>query len=77
MSDKAAMLIEEARGLPYDERAQLVDELLATLEPEKENGIDEAWVAEVEKRGAELANGTVKPIIWEEVRKKALSLVHG
>ncbi len=77
MSERAVELIKEAMGLPYAERAHLVDELLATLEPEEENDIDEAWAAEVEKRGTEIAQGTVKPVIWEEVKKKALSLVHG
>jgi len=50
--------------------------LLATLEPEAENEVDEAWAVEVERRGVELAQGTVKPVIWEEVKKKALSMVH-
>lgn len=77
MSDRAVELIREATALPYAERAHVVDELLATLEPEAENEVDAAWAAEVERRGAELAQGTVKPVIWEEVKKKAQSLVHG
>lgn len=76
MSDRAVELIKEAIGLPYAERAHVVDELLATLEPEAENEVDEAWAAEVERRGMELAQGTVKSVIWEEVKKKALSMVH-
>ncbi|MBM2839040.1 MAG: hypothetical protein HW415_1665 [Deltaproteobacteria bacterium] len=76
MSDRAVELIKEAVGLSYAERAHVVDELLATLEPEAENEVDEAWAAEVERRGLELSQGTVKPVIWEEVKKKALSMVH-
>ena len=76
MSDRAVEIIKEAIGLPYAERVHVVDELLATLEPEAENEVDEAWAVEVERRGVELAQGTVKPVIWEEVKKKALSMVH-
>ena len=49
MRDRTVALIKEAMGLPYAERAHLVDELLTTLEPEEENDIDEAWAAEVER----------------------------
>lgn len=77
MSDRVAEIIKEAIDLPYAERAHVVDELLATLEPEAEDEVDAAWAAEVARRGAEIAQGTVRPIIWEEVKKKALSLVHG
>lgn len=77
MSRKAELLIKEAAGLPYAERVQVVDELLATLEPEAERDVDEAWALEVERRGAELAQGTVAPVAWDEVRKRAARRAHG
>ncbi len=77
MSKRTTEIIKEARALGYDERAQIVDELLATLEPETESDVDAAWAAEVERRGAEIAQGTVKTDSWAAVKKKAKSLING
>ena len=77
MSPKTEALVKEAMQLPYAERAHLVDELIATLDPEADNDIEELWAIEVEKRAIELALGTVKPVIWEEVKNEALKRVNG
>jgi len=71
MSDKTEELVKAAMGLPVAERAHLVDELLATLEPENESEVDRAWAAEVANREADLSGGTVTPVIWEEVKRRA------
>jgi len=68
--------MKEAMALPDTERALLIDGLLATLDPEKDADADQAWAMEIERRGAELEQGIVEPLAWEEVRKKALRLVH-
>ncbi|HEX6043612.1 MAG TPA: addiction module protein [Pyrinomonadaceae bacterium] len=39
------------------DRARLVDRLIATLDADPE--VEEAWAAEVERREAEIDNGTV------------------
>jgi putative addiction module component (TIGR02574 family) len=44
--------------------------LLESLEPEAEEGVEQAWVAEVERRMAELDSGAVQPIAWEELRAR-------
>lgn len=77
MSSKAELLVKEAASLPYAERAKVVDELLATLEPEMEENVDEAWALEIERRAAELAHGTMTPVAWDEVRKRAFKHAHG
>ena len=76
MSRSAEALMKEAMELPDRERASLIDRLLATLDPEKDSDADQAWAMEIERRGAELEQGIVEPVAWEEVRKKALSLTH-
>ncbi|MCX5824239.1 MAG: addiction module protein [Deltaproteobacteria bacterium] len=76
MSRSAEALIKEAMALPDAERASLIDGLLATLDPEKDAGADQAWAMEIERRGAELEQGIVESVAWEEVRKKALRLAH-
>ena len=77
MGKTVELLLKEALQLSDSERVQLVEELLTTLEIEKDDNVDEAWAREVEKRAVELSNGTVVPIIWDEVKEKAFRLVHG
>jgi len=76
MDKTVELLLKEALQLSDSERAKLVEELLTTLETERDDNVNEAWAQEVEKRAAELSSGTVVPIIWDEVREKAFRLVH-
>ena len=55
----------EARSLPRDERARLVEVLLASLEEEAE--IEAAWLLEVQRRDEEMRSGAVEGIPAEEV----------
>jgi len=75
-SNKAEVLIKEALALPDAELASLIDGLLAALEPGKDAEVDLAWAAEIERRGAELQQGLVTAIPWNEVREKALRLAN-
>jgi putative addiction module component (TIGR02574 family) len=77
MGKTVELLLKEALQLSDSERVQLVEELLTTLEIEKDDNVDEAWAREVEKRAVELSSRTVVPIIWDEVKEKAFRLVHG
>ncbi|MGH7324519.1 MAG: addiction module protein [Candidatus Rokuibacteriota bacterium] len=53
-----------------DERATLVRLLLESLDPESEEGVDDARMAEVERRMAELDSGTAQPLPWDELRAR-------
>lgn len=59
-------LINEAMSLPVELRAQLVDELLKSLNPSQAE-IDELWAIEAEKRVAEIETGKVQLIPGEQV----------
>jgi putative addiction module component (TIGR02574 family) len=76
MGISADNLIREVMLLPYSDRAKLVDELIITLEPEKEENVSAAWALEVERRADELSRGVVVPVDWEEVKRKAVRQVH-
>jgi putative addiction module component (TIGR02574 family) len=56
--------------LDPQERATLVRLLIEALDAEIEEGVDEAWRAEIERRMAELDAGSVETIPWEEVRAR-------
>ena len=55
----------EARRLPPEERALLVEELILSLDDEAE--IDRAWAVEVRRRLEQLRNGQVETIPAEKV----------
>ena len=50
----------EALTLSAGDRARLVERLISSLEVDPE--LEEAWAAEVERRHAEIENGSVAPV---------------
>jgi putative addiction module component (TIGR02574 family) len=56
--------------LDPQERATLMRLLIEALDAQSEEGVDDAWRAEVERRMAELDAGSVEAIPWEEVRAR-------
>jgi putative addiction module component (TIGR02574 family) len=66
-------LIEMAEALPIDEKAMLVDRLLDSMYPRKEE-IDELWKIEAERRIDEVRSGKVQTIpgekVFDEIRNR-------
>ena len=61
-------LYQEASQLPEADRAELAGLLLESIEDPSDEGVEEAWAAEIERRMAEYRAGRVKTIPWSEVR---------
>ena len=70
MARSARELFQEAMKLDPEERATLMRLLIDTLDGESEEGTEEAWRVEIERRMAELDSGTVEAIPWEELRAR-------
>jgi putative addiction module component (TIGR02574 family) len=70
MARSARELFEEAMRLDPKERAALVRLLIEALDAETEDGVEDAWRVEIERRMAELDAGSVETIPWEEVRDR-------
>ena len=66
---------EEALHLSEEERAELAQKLLLSLDVPAANEIEEDWLVEARRRAKELDEGIVQPIPAEEVRKKAQALL--
>lgn len=66
---------DEALPLPEDQRAELAQKLLFSLDAPSENEIAEDRRVEARRRARELEDGTVQPIPAEEVRRKARALL--
>ncbi len=57
MSSSVEALEAEALQLPAAERARLIERLITSLDADPK--VEEAWAAEVERRYAQIENGTV------------------
>jgi putative addiction module component (TIGR02574 family) len=72
MTQEASDLLKKALALSTEERAQLVDLLLKSLEERHEDpaSVEAAWNDEIARRIADLDSGKAKTIPWEEVRQR-------
>jgi putative addiction module component (TIGR02574 family) len=61
-------LFQEALQLDEAERAALAGMLIDSIDNDVEEGVEAAWIGEIERRVAELDAGTVETIPWEVVR---------
>ncbi len=77
MTHEAKALLEKALALPDDERAELAGNLIASLDTTVDADADAAWQAEVARRAQEVRSGAVGTVAWEEVQRKARTLLHG
>jgi putative addiction module component (TIGR02574 family) len=73
MARSARKLFEEAMRLDPKERATLLRLLIDTLDAESEEGSEDAWPPEVERRIAELDPGAAETVLWEELERGCTS----
>lgn len=68
MSRAVEELYEQASHLSEEDRAELAGKLLESIEDPADEGVEEAWAAEIERRMVEYRAGRVKTIPWSQVR---------
>ena len=68
MSERARKLLHDAMDLPVSERAELVADLLASLDGEPEADVEAAWASEIERRAREALANPDDDVAWETVR---------
>jgi putative addiction module component (TIGR02574 family) len=72
MARDAQEILDAALKLNDQEKAAIAASLIESLDPDYDEGCDEAWAAEVAKRMRELDSGQVKTIPWSEARRMIL-----
>jgi putative addiction module component (TIGR02574 family) len=72
LTPNAAQLLADAMRLPEDERGDVAAQLIESLDPMADSDVESAWGEEIRQRIAELKDGRVKPLSWEEARKRIL-----
>lgn len=70
MTERARSLLEQAKGLPENERADLAAELLATLDGQADPEAETAWAEEIERRARRVLRGDTDGEPWEAVRQR-------
>lgn len=74
MTTRAQKVLDEALALAPDERADVAASLLDSLDGQVDEGAEEAWAREIERRIGEVEAGVVKTIPWSEARQRILAL---
>jgi len=63
---KVSEIVEEARQLSYDERAEIIEQLMLANLQDLDPEIEKAWGDEAMRRLAEMESGKVKGIPGDE-----------
>ena len=74
MNARVDHILDEALGLPTDERSALVVALVDSLEGSDEASISQAWRQELRTRQAALRAGAVMPVPWAEAKARLSAL---
>ena len=75
MPRKVSQIVKEARQLPYGERAELIERLIADTAKDIDPKIEQAWGDEVMRRLKEIEDGKVKLIPGDQVAAKMRKII--
>jgi putative addiction module component (TIGR02574 family) len=70
MSQKSQVILGEALKLTPHERAEVAEQLIASLDDVHDPDVEQAWQEEVQRRLLQVERGEVKAISWEEVQRR-------
>ena len=71
MGDQADQLLQAVLALSDEDQLRFLAALGAAVEERGLRPFDDSWLAEVQRRSAELDAGVVQPIPWAEVKERA------
>ena len=69
MSHTAEDVLANALSLTAEERGKVAATLIESLDEQVDDGSDEAWAAEIQRRLDEIDAGKVQLIPWDEARR--------
>jgi putative addiction module component (TIGR02574 family) len=71
MGQTAEQFLQAALTLPDEDRLELVEALLTSLQTEDRPFVEDSWREVIRRRSAELSSGQVVGVPWEEVKRRA------
>lgn len=75
MTPSTAQILTSALALPEDQRLELAAALLDASEPPAPEPAGDAWLAELQRRSAEIDAGTAPLSTWREVKARVRSRI--
>ena len=69
MSHTAEDVLTNALSLTAEERGKVAATLIESLDEQVDDGADEAWAAEIQRRLDEIDAGKAQLIPWDEARR--------
>jgi putative addiction module component (TIGR02574 family) len=76
MTPQASQVLERALDLSAKDRGTLIARLIDSLDDgSAEEGVEQAWAAEIRRRVDEIRSGKARLIPEEEVRRRAAALL--
>jgi putative addiction module component (TIGR02574 family) len=66
MSTQAEQILQSALALDYDERVEIAESLMLSLDDERAAEIEAAWAEEIKRRIASIDSGQAKMMPWDE-----------
>ena len=70
MSANLEQVFKDVSYLTVSEKALVAHCLIDSLDTERDDDVDSAWLALAEKRFAELVNGEVKAVSWNDIKQQ-------
>ena len=70
MTEKSQVVLDEALKLTTNERAEVAEQLIASLDEASDTDVEQAWQEEVQRRLQQIERGEVKTIPWEVVQRR-------
>ena len=71
MATNAEQVLAAALELTDADRIELIEALIDSVQSPDRPPFDESWRDVIQRRSAELASGSVVPVPWAEVKRKA------
>lgn len=70
MDTQAQQILQTALALPHDDRVEIAESLILSLDDESAAEIEAAWATEIQRRLESIDRGEVKMIPMEEVNRE-------
>ena len=70
MSGKTKSVLDAALALPADDRAEIAERLMLSLDEQRQREIEDAWAAEIQRRMDEVDRGEVAMIPADEAMRR-------
>ena len=70
MSGKSKSVLDAALALPADERAEIAERLMLSLDEQRQREIEDSWAAEIQRRMDEVDRGEVAMVPADEAMRQ-------